>query len=202
MRSSNRLHFLSREGERGEDCSSAASQSFNRKEERGLLDVLDRASLSLASSRGHDGMGSFEADKCPGRCGLINALPVGRTHGRRRAANPLPSSPTTPRESRLLFVPSKTQNAFGISFPSTVFLPSFPRSLRLLCSKIPPAELAKRGHMHALRSAICAPRLRIEMQPRPLLLDRLPFWPLNFASTLGLECARALAHWLWSKRNV
>ena len=80
-------------------------------------------SLSLHPSRRHDGMGSFEADKCPGRCGLINALPVGRTHGRRRAANPLPSSPTTPLlESRLLVVPSKSQNAFGISFP----LPSPP----------------------------------------------------------------------------
>ena len=90
---------LARESEKGEEACSAASQSFNRKEERGLFDVLDRAcfSLALAPSHRHDGMGSFEADKCPGRCGLINALPVGRTHGRRRAANPIPSSPTTPR---------------------------------------------------------------------------------------------------------
>ena len=166
-------------------------------------------SLSLHPSRRHDGMGSFEADKCPGRCGLINALPVGRTHGRADAnGQPTRSRPRPPPRERAVCssFPRRAKMHLGLVSPSTVFLPSFPRSLRLLCSKIPPAELAKRGHMHALRSAICAPRLRIEMQPRPLLLDRLPFWPLNFASTLGLEYARARAraraHWLRPKRNV
>ena len=40
--------------------------------------------------------------------------------------------------------------------------------------------------------------------PRSLSIDRLPFWPLNFASTFGLEYARARAraHWLRPKRNV
>ena len=57
---------LARESEKGEEACSAASQSFNRKEERGLFDVLDRASLSLLPLADMMGWDPLKRTNAPG----------------------------------------------------------------------------------------------------------------------------------------
>ena len=82
-----------REGEGGVLCRQL--QSIFQQERGEGPPRGPRSSFSLAPSRRHDGMGSFEADKCPGRCSLINALSAdART---RAGSQPVPFAPVLVR---------------------------------------------------------------------------------------------------------
>ena len=60
-------------------------------------------SLSLSLSLTPDMMGSFEADKCPGRCSLINALSGSQSvcSRPRPAGKPFPSFAALPRKAEM-----------------------------------------------------------------------------------------------------